>query len=334
MEGAAGPSSSHQTAARRHRPRGGIKHRKKINSSPRDRRPPPAPSCEPCSFGCGCWFKHKCVFAHSDHDHQQWAHENELKTALIDIQATKLKARLAGRSARRSALSPLSNNSAPENTVVAHKKSQAQQQQQQITHPPAPTQPNPEEEVHPPLAGSHMATVMAAFTQAPAPSHTKEYDSDDSDGDTDAESSSPPSLPSHTAVVSAAVGPPPEPPAHHHMQRLDDGDWVQAEFTAAYFQHCSLKDELLQSDDGLHLLEHGSGMRYWIVRPNEDHTRIQMDQPDKHMFDIGANPSHILRFTQPELEPIPGAMFAATFTAEHIDDHRVRVRWATRTWAD
>lgn len=300
MEGAAGTSSSHQTAARRPRPRGGIKHRKKINSSPRDRRPPPAPSCEPCSFGCGCWFKHKCVFAHSDHDHQQWAHENELKTALIDIQATKLKARLAGRSARRSALSPLSNNSAPENTVVAHKKSQAQQQQQQITHPPAPTQPNPEEEVHPP----------------------------------DAESSSPPSLPSHTAVVSAAVGPPPEPPAHHHMQRLDDGEWVQAEFTAAYFQHCSLKDELLQSDDGLHLLEHGSGMRYWIVRPNEDHTRIQMDQPDKHMFDIGANPSHILRSTQPELEPIPGATFAATFTAEHIDDHRVRVRWATRTWAD
>jgi len=138
MEGAAGPSSSHQTAARRHRPRGGIKHHKKINSSHRDRRPPPAPSCEPCSFGCGCWFKHKCVFAHSDHDHQQWAHEKDLKTALIDIQATKLKARLAGRSARRSALSPLSNNTAPENTVAAHEKKAPRSRTCTPQHPPNP----------------------------------------------------------------------------------------------------------------------------------------------------------------------------------------------------
>lgn len=53
-----------------------------------------------------------------------WQEERAAKKALIDIAAARKKARLEGRAARRSALSPLSNNtmSATENTGAAGKE--------------------------------------------------------------------------------------------------------------------------------------------------------------------------------------------------------------------
>jgi len=119
-EDAAGSPSTAKRDRKRSLPRqrGGVKHRKASKA-------PPPPSSAPCPFGCGCWFREKCSFCHSDEDLAIWQQERAAKVALIDIAATRKKARLEGRSVHRSALSSLSNNNtyeAPKNTGVAHKE--------------------------------------------------------------------------------------------------------------------------------------------------------------------------------------------------------------------
>jgi len=116
-DAASSPSTAERARKQLPRHRGGVKHRKA------SKKPPPPPSSAPCPFGCGCWFREKCSFCHSAEDIELWQKEREAKAALIDISAIRKKARLEGRSARRSALSPLSNNtmtlSATENTGAA-----------------------------------------------------------------------------------------------------------------------------------------------------------------------------------------------------------------------
>jgi len=119
-EDAAGspPSLARQDRKRSlQRHRGGVKHRKATAKAP-------PPSSAPCPFGCGCWFRDKCSFHHSAEDIAVWQEERAAKKALIDIAATRKKARLEGRSIRRSALSSLSNNTATatENTGAAAKE--------------------------------------------------------------------------------------------------------------------------------------------------------------------------------------------------------------------
>merc|ERR1711988_769397 len=83
---------------------------------PREKKPRPATSTAPCAFGCGCWFGPNCAFTHSLEDYAKWKQKKEAKATLIDLTAEEKKARLAARSARRSALSPMTN--APPVTTV------------------------------------------------------------------------------------------------------------------------------------------------------------------------------------------------------------------------
>jgi len=106
----AGASTSQpaRKPAGRHSHRGGKKHHRASPPPPREKKQPPPRSCAPCAFGCGCWFRHRCSHVHSPEDFAKWDEEKDHKTALIKLQADKLAARLAGRSARRS-LSDISN---------------------------------------------------------------------------------------------------------------------------------------------------------------------------------------------------------------------------------
>jgi len=110
------PPTGRATVRPRHR--GGVKHRKAVPV----KTAPPAQSSTPCPFGCGCWFRERCSFAHPVEDHELWQQERAARLALFDISTARKKARLEGRAARRSALSSLTNNTATENTGAAKKE--------------------------------------------------------------------------------------------------------------------------------------------------------------------------------------------------------------------
>lgn len=161
--GSSPPARSSTRAAGRHTHRGGKKHRSPLRPHPpREKKPPPAPSTAPCAFGCGCWFGPNCAFTHSLEDYAKWKQKKEAKSTLIDLTAQEKKARLAGRSARRSALSVVSNtppvgvdtgstpvqvpektgapkHTVPKNTVAPQEKAV----QFPVQSPPAPAPPQP-----------------------------------------------------------------------------------------------------------------------------------------------------------------------------------------------
>jgi len=249
-EDAAGspPSAARQDRKRSlQRHRGGLKHRKAPSKAP------PPPSSAPCPFGCGCWFREKCSFCHPAEDIELWAKERAAKATLIDISATRKKARLEGRAARRSALSPLTNT-ATENTGA--KKEEEKTQRPKTTEDP-------------------VARIAVQRAARPLPSSEESAAKHER----------------HKAIVMATVQPTPDQLLGPPNQDVIRFQWAtmfcQQLLTlwihSAFFRSCPAEHVawLSQSDAGKRLLQHGTGWCFFQVARFDENTRCHVRLLDK-----------------------------------------------------
>jgi len=247
-EDAAGtPSTAERAHKKLPRHRGGVKHRKAPAKAP------PPPSSAPCPFGCGCWFREKCSFCHSADDIEFWRKERAAKAALIDISATRKKARLEGRAARRSALSPLANN-ATENTGASKeegKKKQAKPTDDPVGRIAAQRVARPllSREESEAKRERHEALVMAAIQQTP----------------------------------DQVLGPPDEDVIRFQWASMFIPKLLTLWIDSAFFRSCRAEHVALlsQSEAGKRLLQHGTGWCFCQVTSFNENTHCHVRLLDK-----------------------------------------------------